>query len=356
MIQTKSLPGMGRGLVLVGGVTVMGVSLALAQLAAQSQARAQVRQPEQPAAGQRQPLDRPGEAARQPGERQPTERKPAERRPAERRPGEQPIEPADDRRGPQDDDARRERPEGLGFKVEGEGDKGLIVSSVEREGMAGRAGLRTNDKIVSVDGRPLRNSRQLMAYLSGQDGRRVPVVVERDGKQMTIQLMTTPANSDGAWLGIFLEQGEEGRKGATITQVYPAGPAARAGLRSGDVILAVNGEECLECAGLIETLEKQKAGEKIQLTVQRGDQQIKVDAKLANRNQFVFSGPRDLEPGQADQWSDSHEHDDFFDIPEYAMELEAHRRLAEQHERIENLIQQLRGEVQALREELKAKR
>jgi hypothetical protein len=348
---------MGRGLVLVGGVTVMGVSLALAQLAAQSQARAQVRQPEQPAAGQRQPLDRPGEAARQPGERQPAERQPAERRPAERRRGEQPIEPADDRRDDrQEDDARRERPEGLGFQVEGEGEKGLIVSSVEREGMAGRAGLRTNDKIVSVDGRPLRNSRQLMAYLSGQDGRRVPVVVERDGKQMTIQLMTTPANSDGAWLGIFLEQGEEGSKGATITQVYPAGPAARAGLRSGDVILAVNGEECLECAGLIETLEKQKAGEKIQLTVQRGDQQIKVDAKLANRNQFVFSGPRDLEPGQADQWSDSHEHDDFFDIPEYAMELEAHRRLAEQHERIENLIQQLRGEVQALREELKAKR
>jgi hypothetical protein len=93
------------------------------------------------------------------------------------------------------------------------------------------------------------------------------------------------------------------------------------------------------------------------LTVQRGEQQLKVDAKLANRNQFVFSGPRgEFEEGEAEQWSDDHEHDSFFDIPEHAMELEAHRRLAEQHERIENLIQQLRGEVQALREELKTKR
>jgi C-terminal processing protease CtpA/Prc len=223
--------------------------------------------------------------------------------------------------------------------------------------VASRSGLRTNDKIISVDGRRIRNARQLMAYLCGQDGRRVPLVVQRDGKQLTLQLPTTQASGDGAWLGIFLEQGEENAKGATITHVYPAGPAARAGLRSGDVILAVNGEECLECSGLIESLEKQKAGEKIQLTVQRGEQQLKVDAKLANRNQFVFSGPRgEFEEGEAEQWSDDHEHDSFFDIPEHAMELEAHRRLAEQHERIENLIQQLRGEVQALREELKTKR
>jgi hypothetical protein len=70
----------------------------------------------------------------------------------------------------------------------------------------------------------------------------------------------------------------------------------------------------------------------------------------------MFSGFSNLEAGQADEWEREHEHDEFYDIPEHAMELEAHRRLAEQHERIENLIQQLRGEVQALREELKTRR
>jgi hypothetical protein len=155
---------------------------------------------------------------------------------------------------------------------------------------------------------------------------------------------------------VFLEEGDEKSKGAKITHVYPAGPAARAGLRSGDVILAINGQECLECSGLIESLEQLKAGEKVDVLVLRGDQQVKLKASLANRDQFVFSGPRHLEPGQEEQWAEDHDHDDFFDIPEHAMELEAHRRLAEQHERIENLIQQLRGEVQALREELKAKR
>ncbi len=352
MIQSKALSGTGRGLALVGGVTVMGMSLALAQFTAQSQA--QTRQPERaPAAAQpdaEQPNERQPNArqpgARRPGQRQPDERQPDERQPRARQAGER-------QSGEQ---GRPARPQGLGFKVEGEGDAGLTVASVESDGVAADAGLRTSDKIVSVDGRPIRNGRSLMAYLRGQDGRRVPLVIEREGRQMTVQFATAPAGNDGAWLGVFLEQGEKDTKGARITHVYPAGPAARAGLRSGDVVLAVNGEDCEECSGFIEALENLKAGEKVQLLIQRKDQQLKLDAMLSNRNQFVFNGPRELEAGEGEQWADQHEHDDFYDIPEHAMELEAHRRLAEQHERIENLIQQLRGEVQALREELKTRR
>jgi membrane-associated protease RseP (regulator of RpoE activity) len=326
----------GRGVLLVGGVAVMATSLALAQIGSQTQA--QTRVPKQagsaPSAAEspREPVERT--PARQPSARQPNERSGEERA------------------------ASRERraPASLGLKVAGEGDAGLTVSSVEPDSLAAQAGLQANDRIVSIEGHPVRNSRALIAYLNGQDGRQVPIVIERDGRQHTIELTTTAASADGPWLGVFLEQGEDGERGAKVTQVYPAGPAARAGVRRGDVVVAVNGADVQSASDLIDAIDQLKAGGKAELTVLRGENQVKLVANLMPRSSFIVTGPRHLEPGAEEQWAVDHNHDDFYDIPEYAMEVEAHRRLAEQHERIENLIQQLRTEVQALREEIKARR
>jgi S1-C subfamily serine protease len=335
MKSTNFLAIAGRGVLLMGGVAVMATSLALAQIGAQGQA--QTRQP--PKADAAAPS---AEAPVDPADRRP--RQPAERSAVERPEADRPAS------------AERPTPATLGLTLSGEGDAGLSVSKVEPDSLAAQAGLRASDRIVSVEGRPVRNARMLMAYLSGQDGRRVPVVVERDGRQINVQLITTEARGDGPWLGVFLEQGDDQERGAKVTHVYPAGPAARAGLRSGDVILAANGDQIETSADLIDAIDRLKAGGQVELLVQRRDNQFKLTAKLATRNSFIFHGPRNLEPGQEEQWAQEHDHVDFYDIPEYAMELEAHRRLAEQHERIENLIQQLRGEVQALREELKARR
>jgi C-terminal processing protease CtpA/Prc len=238
----------------------------------------------------------------------------------------------------------------------------LTIESIEEESFAAQAGLRAGDRVVSVDGRPIRNGRMFSAYLSGQGGRRVPVIIEREGRQMTAHLSPPMADGQGPWLGVFLQQSDENARGATVTHVYPAGPAARAGFRTGDVIVAVDQKPIEGPAELIETIDGMKAGGKAEITVLRGDRELKLATTLASRESFIFQARRDsggeenLEPGQEERWAQEHQHDDFYDIPEYAMELEAHRRLAEQHERIENLIQELRKEVQAMREELKTRR
>jgi hypothetical protein len=118
----------------------------------------------------------------------------------------------------------------------------------------------------------------------------------------------------------------------------------------------VNGQQVAGPEQLVKAIEQLEAGKKTEFTVLRRDQEMKLSATLADRDPFMFSGFRNLEPGLVEEWAEDHDHDEFYDIPEHAMELEAHRRLAEQHERIENLIQQLRTEVQALREELKTRR
>src|SRR6516165_4749698 len=69
---------------------------------------------------------------------------------------------------------------GLGMQLEAKDDQGLLVSSLEDNSIATRAGLQKNDRIISVDGYSINNPRQFNAYLASQGGRQVPVVIDRN--------------------------------------------------------------------------------------------------------------------------------------------------------------------------------
>jgi S1-C subfamily serine protease len=57
--------------------------------------------------------------------------------------------------------------------------------------------------------------------------------------------------------------------GATITAVVPSSPADRAGLQTGDVIVAINGQDIGDASDLVDTVQSHKPGERITLTVSR---------------------------------------------------------------------------------------
>ncbi|MEA2317591.1 MAG: hypothetical protein QOD44_1780 [Solirubrobacteraceae bacterium] len=64
---------------------------------------------------------------------------------------------------------------------------GVLVSSVEKGGPADKAGIRPGDIIVSVDGQPTPSTDDLSTVLAGlKPGRRVPVVVVRNGGRTTV--------------------------------------------------------------------------------------------------------------------------------------------------------------------------
>jgi len=69
--------------------------------------------------------------------------------------------------------------------------------------------------------------------------------------------------------------------GARISEVTPGGPAADAGLRSGDVVTAVNGSLVADPTGLIVAIRAGAPGETITLTVDRDGQTRTVDVVLA---------------------------------------------------------------------------
>jgi S1-C subfamily serine protease len=240
------------------------------------------------------------------------------------------------------------------LQVEAE-DEGMLILDVQPGSLAARAGLEENDRIVSVGGRTFRDAGQLRAWLSGREGDRVPFVVLRDGEEQTIEVMIEQQEGDQAWLGVFLEESEEGAEGTRVAHVFPAGPAARAGFRPGDVVIAVNGQEATNVADFISTVESLEPGGQAEFLVRRNDREMALTATLGNKSDFVFSN-RPMQGGQEYEGQDSQRDDAFANLPPYAMELEHHRRMAEQHQRLEGMIEELTEEVRQLREEFRTSR
>jgi membrane-associated protease RseP (regulator of RpoE activity) len=78
------------------------------------------------------------------------------------------------------------------------------ANAVQPHSPAERAGIRANDKIISIDRHPVTSWTQLGDVIKGQAvGKPIPVVVDRDGQDLTLTI--TPASVPGrrgAYLGI----------------------------------------------------------------------------------------------------------------------------------------------------------
>jgi 2-alkenal reductase len=72
-------------------------------------------------------------------------------------------------------------------------------------------------------------------------------------------------------------------QGVYVSDVAPDGPAATAGIQSGDIITAINGETIDQDHPFEDFLFEFAPGDTIELTVQRGDQQMQVQVTLGER-------------------------------------------------------------------------
>jgi len=270
--------------------------------------------------------------------------------------------------------AENQRAAALGAQFEAKGDQGISASTVDQNGMLGHAGLKQNDRIISADGRNLNNSRQFEAYLWAQSGRTVPVIIERGGKQYTIQALIPQHGTNSGWLGVFLDEGDPNTPGARIAQIYPSGPAARSGLHLGDVIKQIDDQQIAGSADAVMLIREFQPQAQVNFTIERGKEEMKIPVTIGSRRDFQQNfqgGPQNARyqssyqgqgqgqqaqgQGQQAQGQDHEDFNQFNGVPPHAMQLESERRNFEQHERIEDEIRQLREEIKQLRALLEKK-
>jgi len=139
---------------------------------------------------------------------------------------------------------------------------GAIVNQVDPNTPGGKAGLRTGDVIVELNGQPVNDAGELqMEVGQKRPGDTIQLGLLRDGKSMTIPVTleamgANPGSASagaehgkGRWgLGLGdLGQSERDQlqipssvHGAVVEDVTPGSPADNAGLQRGDVIVEVN--------------------------------------------------------------------------------------------------------------------
>ncbi len=94
------------------------------------------------------------------------------------------------------------------------------------------------------------------------------------------------ARPNSGYLGIILENGDGAPK---IGRVEPGSAAARAGLKVGDVIVAVRGNPVATAESLVARIMRFKAGETVQLKVKRGKEEKEITATLGKRPRSAMS-------------------------------------------------------------------
>jgi serine protease Do len=82
------------------------------------------------------------------------------------------------------------------------------------------------------------------------------------------------------WLGVSVEDSDNG---VTVAGVDRTSPAARAGVRQGDMILAVNGERIESSRGLIRTVAAAAPGSSVSLSIRRQGHEISVSVTVGRR-------------------------------------------------------------------------
>lgn len=175
------------------------------------------------------------------------------------------------------------------------GRDGAFVARVRPDGPAEQAGLQKGDVIVSVNGKPVEETRHVIDTVSAMaPGTRVEIEIVRDGKprSLTVTLAERPgADDDDATSEETRETTPVGKlglqvqdltpqirrtfsisseiEGVVITGVTDLSPADDKGLREGDVILQVNGEDVGSVASFRKALGTPKSGQLVRLYVFR---------------------------------------------------------------------------------------
>ncbi len=189
-----------------------------------------------------------------------------------------------------------------------EDNRAVVVQSVRPGGPAAEAKppVVTGDLIVEVGGKPVTNVEELVAVsreVVGESKEPVPTLVgyEHDGDSYLTVVKIGPEPEDDkpalarkAWLGVATQVisqdlakalGIPGTKGVRVTRVFPGSTAEQAGLKNGDLLLKLDGQEISasrpeESEVFADTIRQRKTGSEVALDVRRGSEMLVIKATL----------------------------------------------------------------------------
>jgi serine protease Do len=180
---------------------------------------------------------------------------------------------------------------------------GALVSGVEKGSPAEKGGLEAGDVIMKFDGKPIMSSSDLPRVVGAtKPNKQVAVEVLRKGANRTLNVSIgempgdkdepvinakgsakPEANSLGLMVKDLTAQQKKRLGKSGLVVVDAQGNAAQAGIRRGDVILALNNSEVQSADQFNKQISAMAAGKTVALLVQRGENTLYVPVKIGGK-------------------------------------------------------------------------
>jgi S1-C subfamily serine protease len=232
---------------------------------------------------------------------------------------------------------------------------GALVQEVTPDSPAAKAGFKNGDLITKLADQNVNDPKALAdSVRTHKPGDKLSVHVMRDGKEQTLDVTlgerTAPVppkarellgNKHTAFLGVrthdlTAEQKKRldttADKGAIVMEVMSDSPAAKAGLKTDDIITAVNGQAVANPDELASAIRKIGTGKEVTLKVMRGKESKEIKATLADMP-FALSWFHGMEP----RWEMT---DKQFTLPSN-IDPELKRHIEEMQKRLREFEEQL---------------
>jgi len=152
-----------------------------------------------------------------------------------------------------------------------------VVRQVVPGGAAEAAGLQPGDRIVVFDGNENPKWRTIADDALLSPGQPIPLEVERNGQRLQRSIKPTPHTEEGETAGFLDFLPDYGNVPIVVREIVPNSPAAEAGLRIGDRIVAVNGEP-IKSAEQVTQIIRDHKGQPITLRTERGGSTLEISA------------------------------------------------------------------------------
>ncbi len=208
--------------------------------------------------------------------------------------------------------------------------KGVLVNDVAEDSPAEEAGIEPKDIILSWNGAVVEDSDALTEMVrASKIGDKANLSINRDGKEMKVSVeigerreaalygfggegdagdMTPRAfefleNMKTTGIGVSMQSlsgdlgeyfGVPNGEGALITEVMEDTPAAKAGLKVGDVVTAINGDKVETPSDVSSELRGKDRGDEVELTIIRNKAEQKVSVEVDEIESFGMQMPADL--------------------------------------------------------------
>jgi putative serine protease PepD len=152
-------------------------------------------------------------------------------------------------------------------------DDSIQTDAAINHGNSGGPLLDAQGKVVGV-------TSQIESNSGGNEG--VGFAIPSNTVRSIASQLISSGKAEHAFLGVVLRDSSS-QTGAAINQVRAGTPAARAGLRAGDVVTAAAGKRITSASELRATINAHRPGDTISVTYTRGGQSHTIKVKLAAR-------------------------------------------------------------------------